>query len=323
MSEQTIYILSFIILVAIELVYFRIARHFHIGDSVTPRSSHKKYKLTGGGIIFIIAAIIYYLWEPAPKPLRFDLMMAGAIVLAIISFIDDIRNTSPLLRLFIQSVVIIVAFYYNISWGFIDIFIIVTLCGLGFINAYNFMDGINGITAGYSLVVLGSMLYCSITIPTYPVPQEMIILLIISMSIFAFFNFRKQAVCFAGDIGSIVIGYFILYMIIELCWATADPTCIVLVSVYGIDTVFTIIQRLFAGENIFLPHRHHLYQVLANQWEIEHYKVASYYTLTQLGINILYFNIPSDYRWTYTIIVIISLSIVYFTLKRAKQSRQN
>ena len=143
------------------------------------------------------------------------------------------------------------------------------------------------------------------------------------MIIFSFFNFRKNAVCFSGDVGSIVIGFFILYMVIELCWATADASCIVLVSVYGIDTVYTIIQRLFAGENIFLPHRHHLYQVLVNQWGFEHCKIASYYTLTQLTINCIYFAIPRDYHWTYTIIIILLLSFVYFTLKRSKKSKKN
>jgi UDP-N-acetylmuramyl pentapeptide phosphotransferase/UDP-N-acetylglucosamine-1-phosphate transferase len=112
-------------------------------------------------------------------------------------------------------------------------------------------------------------------------------------------------------------------MIVELCWATADATCIILVSVYGVDTAFTIIQRLFAGENILLPHRHHLYRVLANQWGIEHYKVSLYYASTQLVINGIYILIPRDYHLTYFIFVIVALSFCYFTLKRSKLSRMN
>jgi len=112
-------------------------------------------------------------------------------------------------------------------------------------------------------------------------------------------------------------------MIIELCWATADATSIILVSVYGIDTAYTIVQRLFAGENILLPHRHHLYQVLANQWNIDHCKISLYYACTQLTINIIYILIPRDLHWTYFIFIIIILSCVYFTLKRSKLSRIN
>ena len=322
MSQSIFFIITFAILLACELIYFRIANKYHIGDNVTPRSSHKKYQLTGGGIIFIIAAIIYYIWQPK-QILRFDLMMVGALSLAVISFIDDIKSTSPILRLLIQSVVICVAFYYNMAWGCIDIFLVVFICGLGFINAYNFMDGINGITASYTLVTLTTMLYYTFVIPHFQVPQPFVIVLIIAMSIFAFFNCRKNAVCFAGDVGSIVIGFFIMYMIVELCWATADVTCIILVSVYGIDTAFTIVQRLFAGENILLPHRHHLYQVLANQWKIEHYKVSLYYAKTQLVINAIYIVIPSEYHLTYFIFVIVALSCCYFTLKRSKHSHMN
>jgi UDP-N-acetylmuramyl pentapeptide phosphotransferase/UDP-N-acetylglucosamine-1-phosphate transferase len=322
MSLTVFYAITFAVLLACELIYFRIANRYHIGDNVTPRSSHKKYQLTGGGIIFIFAAIIYYIWQPK-QSLRFDLVMLGAICLAVISFIDDIKSTSPILRLLIQSIVICLAFYYNIAWGYIDVFLVVFICGLGFINAYNFMDGINGITASYSLVTLTTMLCYTFTTPYFQVPQPFIVVLIIAMAIFAFFNCRKNAVCFAGDVGSIVIGFFIMYMIVELCWATADATCIILVSVYGVDTAFTIIQRLFAGENILLPHRHHLYQVLANQWGIEHYKVSLYYASTQLVINGIYILIPRDYHLTYFIFVIVALSFCYFTLKRSKLSRMN
>lgn len=322
MDSIIFYTSSFVILLICELAYFYIAKKFHIGDSVTARSSHKTYQLTGGGIIFIIAALLYCFWY-SNQLTRFNLMMVGALSLSIISFIDDIKNTSPILRLIIQSIVIIITFYYNITWGYFDIFLVVLICGLGFINAYNFMDGINGITASYSLVILSTMLYYTFVIPHFNVPQQFIIVLIIAISIFAFFNFRKKAVCFAGDVGSIVIGFFIMYMIIELCWATADATSIILVSVYGIDTAYTIVQRLFAGENILLPHRHHLYQVLANQWNIDHCKISLYYACTQLTINIIYILIPRDLHWTYFIFIIIILSCVYFTLKRSKLSRIN
>lgn len=308
---------TFIILLISELLYFRIARRYLIGDKVTKRSSHHEYKLTGGGIIFIIAAFIYYLWYGK----AINLMLIGAIVLATISFIDDIKNTSPILRLVIHSIIIFATFSYIIKWGYIDIFIVVLVCGVGFINAYNFMDGINGITAGYSLVTLSTLLYCFNGLPN--AHTTFIITLIIATLIFAFFNFRKNAICFAGDVGSITMGYFILYLIIELIWAKADATCIVFVMVYGIDTVYTIFQRLFIGENIFTPHRHHLYQVLANQWKISHHIISIYYTGFQLLINIIYFTIPHDYKWTYVILIIMLLSSIYFLTKRSIRSYRN
>lgn len=312
------YIITFVLLLICELGYFRIARYYRIGDKVTPRSSHRRYCLTGGGIIFIIAAIIFYIYNSSPLPATFGSMLIGAGILAVVSFADDIRNLSPGIRLIIQSIIVSVAFSYILQWGYLDIFIIVLVCGVGLINAYNFMDGINGITAGYSLVTLGTLYYCFYNTPG--VPLDFIGALIIAVGIFTFFNYRKKAVCFAGDIGSIVMGFFILYLIIELIWIRNNATSIVFLLVYGVDTVYTIFQRLFMGENILLPHRHHLYQVFANQWRIPPYVISTGYASAQLFINIIYFLIPEEFQWTYVIIVTMLLSAIYFVAKRSARS---
>lgn len=325
MNTLIFYIIVFAILLVCELVYFRIARHYNIGDNVTHRSSHKNYQLTGGGIIFIISAIIFWIWysvwQQAPPIPHFSTMMKIALGLAILSFEDDIKDISPITRLICHVIAVAVTFYFIFEHGYIDIYILVLVGGVGLINAYNFMDGINGITAGYSIVTLGTLLYCYIETPGIPI--EFIISLLIATLIFTFFNFRKKAVCFSGDVGAIVMGFFILFLSVELILLRNDATPIVFLIVYGVDSVYTIFQRLFMGENIFLPHRHHLYQVFANQWAIPHYKVAIGYCTTQFIINLLYFIIPGDYKWTYVIIVIILLSIVYFAAKRSPLSRNN
>ncbi len=317
-SKTVIYVcsLSAILLIS-ELLYFRIANRFQIGAKVTQRSSHKEYQLTGGGIIFFISVVISYFWHQQPS----NTIFIGATILAAISFIDDIKNISPFLRLFIQSIIVFCSFWHIIEWGYIDIFIVVFVCGVGFINAYNFMDGIDGIAAGYSLVTLGSIFYAFLD--TVSAPHYLILSLLIATIIFGYYNFRKSSVCFCGDVGSIVMGFLVLYLIVELIWTKSDATYIVFLIVYGIDTVFTIIQRLFMGENIFMPHRHHLYQVFANQWGISHYKIALGYTLTQLAINIAYFTVPKDLKWTYVISVILLLSTIYFISKRSSRSLSN
>lgn len=318
MHSLLLYTIAFIILLLCELIYFRIARRLHIGDKVTSRSSNRQYTIIGGGIIFLIAAIIAYINNTSALPQNFANMLIGAVILSIISFIDDIHNVSPHIRLIIQAIIVATVFAYILQWGYIDIFIIILICGVGLINAYNFMDGINGITAGYSLVTLGTLYYCYHTISQ--AQSTFIVMLIIATGIFAFFNFRKKAVCFAGDIGSIVMGYFILYLMVELIWVRCNASCCVFLIVYGIDTVFTIIQRLFMGENILLPHQRHLYQVFVNQWHIPHYQVSLGYASTQLFINIIYFLIPEQFQWSYVIIVTILLSALYFVAKRSARS---
>lgn len=311
-----------IILILLECIYFPIAKRYKIGSEVTARSSHNKFMITGAGFIFYISSILFYTLFKPQLPMSFPIMLIGATVLALISFYDDIRNLPPWLRLVIQIVVVAITFNQIFIDGYYEIYLLVLICGVGFINAYNFMDGINGILVGYSIVTLLTILYSYLVLPGQSECGiiQFIIPLIISTIIFGALNFRKSAKCFAGDVGSIVMGFFILYLISGLILKTSDASYIVFLIVYAIDTVFTIFQRLFAGENIFLPHRLHLYQILVNQWGIKHYIVSIHYATTQLVINIAYLLIPDDFKWSFFILVTTVLTIVYFSLKRSPKS---
>lgn len=311
------YILLFCGLLLCEIGYIKLARKYLIGAKEESRSSHKGYKLSGGGIIFIISAIIYYAYTTVASrqsfSVEFNLMISGAVILAIVSFIDDIKNLSPGLRLLVHLLVIGITYSSYLTSGQYDIYILILLGGIGFINAYNFMDGIDGIMVGYSIVTLGTLCYYNHLIFSHTDP--FILTLIIANVIFAYFNFRKKSICFAGDIGSIVMGFFIAYLIIKLIAATHDATILIFLIVYAVDTVFTIFQRLFAGENILLPHRHHLYQLMANNWHKPHYVISLGYAITQLTINAIYILLPDHLHWTYFILTTISLSAIYFILK--------
>ena len=307
-------------LILLEIIYFPIAKHYRIGSEVTPRSSHNKFNITGAGFIFYCASLLFYCIINTTLPNSFTLMLIGATVLAVISFYDDIKNITPWFRLVVHIAVVAITFNQIFIDGNYEIFLLILICGVGFINAFNFMDGINGILVGYSLVTLSTLLYCFFDIADNGMIQ-FIITLIISTVIFGVLNFRKTAKCFAGDVGAIVMGFFILYLITYFILQTSEASVITFLIVYAIDTVFTIFQRLFAGENIFLPHRHHLYQILVNQWGIQHYKVSIYYASIQLLINIVYLLMPEDFKWSYFIIITIVLTILYFILKRAPLSR--
>lgn len=315
--EWLMYLLITVILFAAELTYLPIAKRLRVGDKVTPRSSHKSYHITGGGFIFWFAAIIFDIIFKAQLPTEFHFMLIGATLLAIVSFTDDMIDLSPWLRLLVQTIVVAVTFHGFFISGHYDIFLLILICGVGFINAFNFMDGINGLMAVYSLVTLGTLLYCySLLPPVSCAPKSFIITLTLSVAVFAVFNFRKKAICFAGDVGSIVMGFFITYLMIQLISFTADASCVVFLIVYAVDAVFTIFQRLFMGENILMPHRHHLYQVIANKWGKPHRAITIAYAGLQLVINIVYFIIPEGQKWTYAIILLVMLTAAYFILKR-------
>lgn len=320
--EYLKYSIIAIIILLLEIIYIPIAKYYQIGNVVTPRSSHHKFSITGGGFIFYFSAILFYLIFDFTLPKSFITMLVGATALALISFYDDIKNISPWIRLVIHILVVATTFNQILFNGYYDIFLLLLICGVGFINAFNFMDGINGILTGYTIVTLSTLLYQFNDIKIGNGLTAFTITLIITTTIFGCFNFRKKAKCFAGDVGAIVMGFFILYLMSELILNTSDASALIFLIVYAIDSVYTIFQRLFAGENIFLPHRHHLYQILANQWHIHHYKVAIGYSVIQLLINCIYLYLPDDLKWSYFIIVTIILTIIYFIIKRSPKSKR-
>lgn len=315
----TDYLIIALTLLIAELAYLPMARRLRIGDRVTPRSSHRAYKITGGGFIFWLGAIMFPAIYPVTLPTSFNYMLVGATLLAIVSFTDDMIDLSPGLRLLIQSFVVGVTFYEFFLNGDYDIFLLTLICGVGFINAFNFMDGINGLMASYTLVTLGTLIYAFSAIhPIDCAPIPFLITLMVSVVVFALFNFRRAAVCFAGDVGSIVMGFFITYMMVQLIINTADASYVVFLMVYAVDAVYTIFQRLFMGENILMPHRHHLYQIMTNRWGKNHCSVALGYAGVQLAINVIYFLIPAGQKWTYAIIVLVVLTVAYFIMKRRR-----
>ena len=171
------------------------------------------------------------------------------------------------------------------------------------------MDGINGITGGYSLVVLVALAYINSEITTF-VESALINTVLCSVLVFCFFNFRKKAKCFAGDVGSVSIAFILLFLIGKLILMTGDFSWIILLSVYGVDSVLTIIHRLMFHENIGLPHRKHMYQLMANELKMPHVVVALTYMVAQAVIIMGYISCQS-YGYTFLLCMVLLLGIVY------------
>jgi len=171
------------------------------------------------------------------------------------------------------------------------------------------MDGINGITGGYSLVILGALAYINSKIITFVEPA-LIYTVLCSVFVFCFFNFRKKAKCFAGDVGSVSIAFILLFLIGRLIIKTEDFGWIILLSVYGVDSVLTIIHRLMLHENIGLPHRKHMYQLMANELRMPHVVVSLIYMVVQAIIIIGYIGCL-NYGYIFLLGVILLLSFIY------------
>nr|WP_230327751.1 glycosyltransferase family 4 protein [Bacteroides cellulosilyticus] len=294
-----------------ELFYFRVADKFNIIDKPNERSSHSRITLRGGGIIFYFGALAYFLsnhWE-------YPWFMLALTLITFISFVDDIRSTSQGLRLVFHFTAMALMFYqwglFSLSWWWIIIALIICT---GIINAYNFMDGINGITGGYSLVILGALAYINSEITTFVEPA-LINTVLCAVLVFCFFNFRKKAKCFAGDVGSVSIAFILLFLIGKLIIKTEDFSWIILLSVYGVDSVLTIIHRLMLHENIGLPHRKHMYQLMANELKIPHVGVSLIYMGAQALVILGYFCFVR-YGYWYLLGIIVLLSGIYVLFMR-------
>lgn len=300
------YLIILVLLFLAELFYFKVADKYNIIDKPNERSSHTRITLRGGGVIFYFGALVYFLTSGFEYPW----FMLALTFVAIISFMDDIRSTSQKLRLVFHFSAMALMFYqwglFSLSWWWIIIALIICT---GIINAYNFMDGINGITGGYSLVVLLSLAYINEEVTPF-VEQDLIYTVIMSVLVFCFFNFRKKARCFAGDVGSVSIAFILLFLLGKLIIQTGDFSWIILLSVYGVDSVLTIFHRLMLHENIGLPHRKHLYQLMANELRIPHVAVSVIYMVLQFLIVAGLLWLPVDH-WVYFFTVIGGLAVIY------------
>ncbi len=317
------YLVTLIALLLAETVYIVIARHYGIGAPVNDRSSHRRYTPTGGGIIFPFAVLLFALFNHNHLSANMLIMLGGMCVLSVVSMMDDIRDLSPTVRLVVQIVVVSTVFYPFITASTLHIFLVLLICGVGFINAFNFMDGINGIMSVYSIVTLPAIAlgFIRTGVPLDDNLYQLIIYTGIAVGVFSLFNLRRHAVIFAGDVGSISLGFVIMYLAATLIIRSGNPAFLVLLMVYAVDTVLTIIGRLFDGENIFLPHRRHLYEMLVNQGRHQHYAIALAYAATQLVIDVVFFFIPVELQWTYVIIVTSCLVTAYFVIKGRVQHR--
>ena len=305
------YLIVLVLLFLAELFYFRIADKCNIIDKPNERSSHTRITLRGGGIIFYFGVLAYFLTNHFEYPW----FMLALTLITFISFIDDIRSTSQALRLVFHFSAMALMFY---QWGLFflpwwTIIVALIIC-TGIINAYNFMDGINGITGGYSLIILVALAYINREIVSF-VEQELIVTVLCSVLVFNFFNFRKHAKCFAGDVGSVSIAFIVLFLIGKLIIKTEDFSWIVLLVVYGVDSVLTIIHRLMLHENIGLPHRKHLYQIMANELKVPHVVVSSVYMIVQALVIAGYFYFQ-EYSYWYLLGSILILSGTYILFMR-------
>ena len=306
------YLIIFVLLLAAELVYFRIADKFNIIDKPNERSSHSTIVLRGGGIIFLIGA---WVWS-AFFGFDYPWFLAGLTLVAGVSFVDDIRSLPDSVRLVAQFAAAAMAFYQLgiLHWSMWWIVLVALIVYVGATNVINFMDGINGITAGYSLAVLLPLM--AVNMDGGYVEQSLIVSTVLASLVFCIFSFRPKgkAKCFAGDVGSIGIAFIMLFLLGNVVIKTEDITWLIFLLVYGVDGCLTIVHRIMLHENLGEAHRKHAYQLMANELKIGHVKVTSLYMVIQLAVSLGFIYLCPDTvlcHWMYLIGALAILAVAY------------
>ena len=326
-----------VLLLGLELLYFKIADHFNIIDKPNERSSHSSIVLRGGGVIFSISMVAWAVmmgmqgqWSVVVEYLPFGV---GLMLVATVSFWDDVKSLPDSFRLVVQFIAMALMFWsmgimhWNMWWM---VLIALVVC-VGATNVINFMDGINGITAGYALTVLISLALLNAmpdqignfgdTMVSGFIDQSYLIVAIIGVMVFCIFNFRPKgkAKCFAGDVGSISIAFIMLFPIGRLIVQTQDVTYLVLLLVYGVDGCLTICHRILLQENLGQAHRKHAYQLMANELKIGHVKVSLLYIVMQLVVSLGFIYLCPDSvaaHWGYLVGATVVLAVAYVLFKK-------
>jgi len=287
------YILVLLVsLIIIQNVYFKIAGIIKLADLPNPRSSHSKPTIRGGGIVIPLGILGYSILNGIEYPY----FITGLILIAILSFLDDLKHLPPLVRIIGQTTAIGLLFFEVAGNGSLSIpLLMLYVVAVGTLNAYNFMDGINGMMAGYSLVLLSTLLFIDLDVVSF-IDENLILSTLVGVVVFTFYNFRKKAVCFSGDVGSVGMAFLGVFFIGLLISVTGSFIWILLLAVYGVDSVLTIVHRLTKRNNIFSPHRTHLYQYFANIDNVPHLFISTVYGVIQLLVNVLIL-LNFHYHW--------------------------
>ena len=330
MNTYLAYGIIFVILLALELTYFRIADRCNIIDKPNERSSHSTIVLRGGGIIFMLGL---WIWS-AFYGFGYPWFLAAVTLIAGVSFVDDIRSLPDSVRLVAQFVAMGLMFYqldlfemFQMSDGSLlsgivvpalIVLLAIVVC-VGASNIINFMDGINGITGGYALASLIPLFILNRELGF--VEDSLVVTVVLADVVFCLFNFRPKgkAKCFAGDVGSIGIAFILLFLIGRLVMLTGDVTYLIFLLVYGVDGCLTICHRIILHENLGEAHRKHAFQLMANELKIGHVTVSLIYMALQMAVSLGFIYLcpnTTAAHWVYLAIALAVLAIAYILFKK-------
>lgn len=258
-------------------------RRLRVVDVPNKRSSHARVTPRGGGIALVAAAIIGLFAAGSDHPGRSVLLMVSGL-LAMVGLIDDLRTLDALPRLGAQFLIVAGCLGWNLSEDMSStptlamLTIVATILVVGFVNAFNFMDGINGISA-LTTVIAGATFATVGRLQDAPIVGASGLVICAAALGFLPFNFPTAKV-FLGDVGSYFLGGWLATTAFLAIRAGITPEAVIAPLVlYVADTSATLCSRIARREKWTEPHREHVYQRLVD--------IDGSHTRTTLGISAL------------------------------------
>ena len=287
------------------VLYVLFGRRCGLYDHPNGRSSHATPTMTGMGLVMVCAFLFYGFSTGFTLP---DYFVVGLLLLATVSFVDDLIFLKHSLRFVVQILAIAMMLWQmpfaSQNQEHVILAVAGLIFGIGVINAFNFMDGINGMLLLSSFVILGSFFYLNEFVTDsdgkalHYTDSNFIIAMMIALVVMGFLNVRNKALAFMGDVGSMTISMIILYLMYSLLLATGNYIYLLLFSVFGIDAGLTVCYKLILRENIFVPHRDFLFKRLVHIAKLPHLKVSVGYALAQLAINSTVLLLPVNMKYS-------------------------
>jgi len=239
-----------------------ILAHREILDCPNERSSHQVPTPRGGGIAVIgstlLAWAVFARTESVPSGV-FGIVL-GAVLLAAVSWFDDLRGLSPIVRLLAQAAAVAVGIL--VVPGPRDLFYLaaIGLVWIWWINLFNFMDGIDGL-AGTEAAAIGAglLLFAGVGAGADPALRTLAAAVTGAAIGFLVWNWSPARI-FLGDIGSVPLGYVLGFLLLDLAARGRWTIAVILPLYFLADATITLLRRLLRGERVWQAHREHFYQ---------------------------------------------------------------
>lgn len=242
-------------------------------DHPNERSSHTKATPRGAGLGVLAALLPAWLLLVFIAPAQSEaaelarwIIPASALVLAAVSFVDDLRGLSQLVRLILQAAMVVVAVHFlpgPVFQGLLSPLLdtaLTVIIWLWFVNSFNFMDGIDGIT-GIEAIGIGVGLYAiGVAFQPAAAGYGQGLALAAAMVGFLVWNWHPARI-FLGDVGSIPLGFLLGWLLLDLATRGLWHAALILPLYYLADASLTLLRRSLRGAAVWRAHREHCYQI--------------------------------------------------------------